>query len=131
MKMWAGPKWWNIVFHWWRVSNQSGNLLTDWDLRKKAEANRQVQELLEKSLIEPANEAWSSPVVMVRKKNGEWRFCIDYRRLNAITQQDAYAIPRIDESRYFSTLDLTSGCWQVLLDLDAQKKSAFATRNGL
>ena len=76
-------------------------------------------------------------MVMVRKKDGGWRFCIDYRQLNAITQQDAYPIPRIDESldalagsRYFSTLDLTSGYWQVPLDLDAQEKSAFATRNG-
>ena len=89
-------------------------------------------------MIEPANGAWSSPAVMVRKKNGGWRFCIDYRQLNAITQQDAYPIPRIDKSldalagsRYFSTLDLTSGYWQAPLDLDAQEKSAFATRNGL
>ncbi|XP_067945087.1 uncharacterized protein [Watersipora subatra] len=83
---------------------------------KEAEADKQVQELLEKGLIEPANGAWSSPVVMVRKKDGGWRFCIDYRQLNAVTQQDAYPIPRIDESldalagsRFFSTLDLTSG----------------------
>ena len=106
--------------------------------QKEAEADRQVQELLEKGLIKPANGAWSSPVVMVRKKDEGWRFCIDYGQLDAITQQDAYPIPRIDESldalagiRYFSTLDLTSGYWQVPLDLDAQAKSAFATRNGL
>ena len=107
--------------------------------QKEAEADRQVhQELLEKGLIEPTNGVWSSLVVMARKKDGGRRFCIDYRQLNAITQQNAYPIPRIDESlnalagsRSFSTLDLTSGYWQVPLDLDAQAKSAFATRNGL
>ena len=82
-----------------------------------------MQELLEKGLIKPANGAWSSPVVMVRKKDEGWRFCIDYGQLDAITQQDAYPISRIDESldalagsRYFSTLDLTSRYWQVPLD---------------
>ena len=57
---------------------------------KEAEAERQVAELLEKRLIEPTGGAWSSPVVLVRKKDGNWRFCVDYRRLNAVTQQDAY-----------------------------------------
>ena len=105
---------------------------------KEAEAERQVQELLKKGLIEPASGAWSSPVVLVRKKDGTWRFCVDYRRLNSVTRQDAYPLPRIDESldalagsRYFSTLDLVSGYWQVPLDQDAQDKSAFITRTGL
>ena len=105
---------------------------------KEAEAEKQVKELLEKGLIEPAGGAWSSPVVLIRKKDGNWRFCVDYRRLNAVTQQDAYPLPRIDDSldalsgsRYFSTLDLISGYWQVSLDADASEKSAFATRTGL
>ena len=105
---------------------------------KEAEAERQVQELLRKGLIEPASGAWSSPVVLVRKKDQSWRFCVDYRRLNAVTQQDAYPLPRIDESlealsgsQFFTTLDLLSGYWQVPLDADAQEKSAFATRSGL
>ena len=99
---------------------------------KEAEAERQVTELLEKGLVEPAGGAWSSPVVLVRKKDGKWRFCVDYRRLNAVTQQDAYPLPRIDDSldalagsKFFSTLDLVSGYWQVPLDEDAQEKSAF------
>ena len=105
---------------------------------KEAEAEKQVTELLEKGLIEPASGAWSSPVVLVRKKDGKWRFCVDYRRLNAVTQQDAYPLPRIDDSldalsgsKFFSTLDLISGYWQVPLDADASEKSAFATRSGL
>ena len=67
-----------------------------------------------------------------------WSFCVDYRKLNLVTQQDAYPIPRIDKSldalvgsKFFSTLDLTSGYWQVPLDDDAQEKSAFITRTGL
>ena len=105
---------------------------------KEEEAERQVRKLLKQGLIEPANSAWSSPVVLVKRKDGSWRFCVDYRKLNAITLQDAYPIPRIDESldalsgsKLFSTLDLTSGYWQVPLDPDAQDKSAFATRTGL
>ena len=97
-----------------------------------------MKKLLERGLIEPANGAWSSPAVLVRKKDGTWRFCIDYRRLNAITQYDAYPLPRIDESldalsgsKYFSTLDLVSGYWRVPLSKDDQEKSAFATRDGL
>ena len=93
---------------------------------KEAEAERQVAELLEKRLIEPAGEAWSSPVVLVRKKDEKWHFCVDYRRLNAVTQQDAYPFPRIVDSldalsgsKFFSTLDLVSGYWQVPLDEDA------------
>ena len=83
-------------------------------------------------------EPWAPPVVLVRKKDNSWRFCIDYRRLNLVTQPDAYSRPRIDESldalagsRFFSTLDLVSGYWQVPLDADAQEKSAFITRSSL
>ena len=105
---------------------------------KEAEIERQVQKLEQQGIIEPACGAWSSPVVLVKKKDGSWRFCIDYRRLNAVTVQDAYPLPRIDESlealagsHYFSTLDLMSGYWQVPLDEDAKIKSAFCTRGGL
>ena len=106
--------------------------------QKEAEANKQVQKLLEKGLIETSSGVWSPLVVLVQKKDDSWRFCIDYRRLNAVTKQDAYPIPRIDESldalagnKLFSTLNLTSRYWQVPLDPVAQEKSAFATRSGL
>ena len=75
-------------------------------------------------------------MVLVRRK--EWRLCIDYRRLNAVTKKNAYLLPRKDDSldalagsTYFSTLDLVSGYWQVPLDQDAREKSAFVMRGGL
>ena len=83
---------------------------------KDAEVQKQVDELVEKGMVEPADSAWSSPVVLVRKKDGSWRLCVDYRKLNAVTRKDAYPLPRIDDSLdalagslYFSTLDLISG----------------------
>ena len=107
-------------------------------VEKDKEVDKQVTELLESGKIEPADGAWSSPVVLVRKKDNSWRLCIDYRRLNAVTRRDAYPLPRIDDSLdalsgsvWFSTLDLLSGYWQVPLDADAQEKSAFVTRGGL
>lgn len=105
---------------------------------QQAEIERQVQELQAQGLVQEGHGAWSSPVVLVQKKDGSWRFCVDYRRLNEVTVQDAYPLPRIDESldalggsKWFSTLDLTSGYWQVELEAQAKEKAAFATRSGL
>ena len=105
---------------------------------QEEEIERQVKELAEHGLICEGLGAWSSPVVLVQKKDKSWRFCVDYRKLNEVSQKDAYPLPRIDDSldalggsKLFSTLDLTSGYWQVELDEDAKEKSAFATRTGL
>ena len=94
--------------------------------------------MVEANVIEPGSSPWSSPVVLVRKKDGSIRFCVDYRKLNAITRFDAFPLPRIDETleslggaRFFSTLDLLSGYWQVGLTEQARLKSAFTTRSGL
>ena len=94
--------------------------------------------MLDQGVIEPSDSPWASPVVLVRKKDGSLRYCIDYRRLNSVTIKDSYPLPRIDESldslsntKYFSTLDLASGYWQIGLDEDAKRKSAFCTTSGL
>ena len=75
---------------------------------------QQVEEMLEDGVIEPSNSTWSSPVILVRKKDGSYRFCADYRKLNLVTVKDFYPLPRIDDTlsrlektRYFSSMDLT------------------------
>ena len=99
---------------------------------------RQVEELKQRGVIEPSDSPWAANVVLVRKKDGTKRFCVDYRGLNAVTIKDAYPVPRIDETldalsgaQWFSALDLASGYWQVALDEEASQKSTFVVRNGL
>ncbi|KRX76089.1 Transposon Tf2-9 polyprotein [Trichinella sp. T6] len=94
--------------------------------------------MLERGLIEPAEGPWSSPVVLAKKKEGSSRFCVDYRRLNEVTRKDAQPLPRIDVTldalagaKWFTTLDLASGYWQVEVDKRDREKTAFATPLGL
>ena len=97
-----------------------------------------VDKMLEEGQIEHSVSAWSAPTVLVTKKDGTTRFCVDYRRLNNSTKKDAFPLSRIDDSlnslsgqSWFSTLDLASGYWQVRLSEDAKPKTAFATHSGL
>ena len=97
-----------------------------------------VAEMKTKGVIEDSSSPWASPIVLVQKKDGSLRFCVDYRRLNAVTEKDAYPLPRIDDTieafsgaQWFSTLDLTSGFWQVGLTEEAKKKTAFCIPGGL
>ena len=97
-----------------------------------------VTEMLTGGQIEASDSPWSSPVVLVTKKDGGTRFCVDYRQLNDATTKDAYPLPRIDDTldmlagkQWFSTLDLASGYWQVSLSQEARVKTAFATHSGL
>ena len=99
---------------------------------------KEVEEMLKKGVVEPCNGPWASPVVLVRKKDGTQRFCVDFRRLNSVTIKDAYPLPRIDDSldslagaAWFSTLDLASGYWQVEVAEKDRDKTAFATHLGL
>ena len=99
---------------------------------------RQLDRMQSAGVIQPSTSPWSSPVVMVRKKDGSHRFCVDYRRLNAVTKADTYPLPRIDDlldqlgrCRFFSTLDLASGYWQIRVNPSSQEKTAFVTPQGL
>jgi hypothetical protein len=105
---------------------------------KYAEAQKQVQEMLEKDVIQPSQSAWASPVVLVTKKDSTFRFCIDYRKLNTATVKDARPVPQIDDTldmlsgcQWFSTLDLISGYWQVEVAPEDRSKTAFCTPWGL
>ncbi|KAK3708498.1 hypothetical protein QZH41_003116 [Actinostola sp. cb2023] len=91
---------------------------------KREEIHRQVDELLQQGRVSESSSPWSSPVVLVAKKDGSQRLCIDYRLLNAVTVKDAYPLPRVDDSidalsgsKWFSTLDLASGSFERLMEL--------------
>ena len=94
--------------------------------------------MLKQQVIQPSESPWSSPVVIVTKKNGEVRFCCDYRKINKITKKDSWPLPRIDEaldtlagSTCFTSLDMFSGYWMLPLSAQAREKTAFITHMGL
>ena len=104
----------------------------------REETKSQVHDMLEQGVIQPSNSPWASPIVLVKKKDGKYRFCVDYRKLNSVTQKDAHPLPRIDDlldslhgSVMFSTLDLRSGYWQINMHPDDREKTAFATPDAL
>uniref|UniRef100_A0A803KCS2 Gypsy retrotransposon integrase-like protein 1 n=1 Tax=Xenopus tropicalis TaxID=8364 RepID=A0A803KCS2_XENTR len=104
----------------------------------RPEMKSQIDEMLAFGVITPSHSPWASPVVLVPKKDGSTRFCVDYRRLNDVTTTDAYPMPRVDElldrlgnAKYLTTLDLSRGYWQIPLAPSAQEKSAFLTPFGL
>ena len=107
-------------------------------LAKREEASQAIRDMREQGVIEPSTSPWASPIVLVRKKDGSTRFCVDYRKLNNVTHKDSYPLPRIDDTleslsgaKWFSTLDLKSVYWQVELDGQDKEKTAFTTGNGL
>ena len=97
-----------------------------------------IDKMLKQGVIRPSFSPWASPVVLVKKKEGTLRFCIDFRKLNAVTVKDTYPLPRIDDilttlnkTQYYTSLDLQSGYWQVpVLEKDIPK-TAFITFGGL
>jgi len=102
-----------------------------------SELKKQLQELLEKGLIEPSKSPYGSPVLFVKKKDGSLRMCIDYRALNKITKKNSCPLPRIDElfdqlqgATIFSKLDLQSGYHQIRIAPEDIEKTAFKTRYG-
>ena len=98
----------------------------------------QVTEMLENKIIEESNGPWSSPVVLVKKKDGKYRFCVDYRKLNAVTIRDSGPLPLIadtiealNRSKVFSKLDLKSGYWAISMAEESKAKTSFITYMGL
>ena len=104
----------------------------------RGEVERQINEMLEQGIITQSSSPWMAPAVFVPKKSGDLRICIDYRELNKQTTKDAYPLPLPDEvqdrlagSTIFSTLDLHSGYWQLPVNHEDQKKTAFCPGPGM
>jgi hypothetical protein len=99
---------------------------------------REIEMMLTADVIEPAASEWASPMVLITKKDGDPRFCVDYRRVNELTRKDSYPLPRMDEcldslkdAGIFTTLDCNSGYWQILIFPEDRDKTAFVSHKGI
>jgi hypothetical protein len=108
--------------------------------KQEEQIMQEVDEMVNKGVIEASSSPWAANIVVVNKKDGTKRYCVDYRDLNKVTIKDSYPLPRIDDlldkvgktkSKYFTTLDLRSGYWQVKMSEESKEKTAFYTPNGL
>lgn len=104
----------------------------------QTEEEEHLKKLLDMGVIEPSNSEWSSPPVLIRKKSGAVRYCLDYRSLNKVTVKDSFPLPLIEECfdalegvQYLSTTDLSSGYYQLLVAERDRHKTAFGTKFGL
>ena len=102
-------------------------------LAKREAAEKEIQDMLNRGIIEPSNSPWCSPIVMVTKKDGSIRFCCDFRKLNEATIKDCQPLPRIDDtldalsgSCWYSVTDMRSGYWQCGLEESDREKTAFS-----
>jgi hypothetical protein len=105
--------------------------------QKKCALYECINEMLAAGVIERSESEYCSPVVLVKKKDGTVRFCTDYRRLNALTKDEAAPLPRIQEvlrdfgtAQVFSSIDLKSGYWQIPMDPASKHLTAYATPDG-
>src|SRR6266511_3281438 len=105
---------------------------------KKKIIREEIEKMEKSGIIRRSYSPWASPVVIIDKKDGSKRFCIDFRKVNDITKTDAHPLPRIDDlleqfrtARYFSSMDLASGYWQVEMDEQDKEKTAFTCHLGL
>ena len=119
-----------------------GKLKEALDTKKPLHVKEETSTAVKLQMASPASIltplSWASPVVLVKKKDGGTRFCVNYRKLNEVTKKDLYPLPRVDTtldalsgSSWFSTLDLKSGYWEVKVNKQDREKTAFTAGNGL
>lgn len=99
---------------------------------KQAAINEELDNMLRLGVVEPSTSAYSSPILLITKKDGTRRFCVDFRKINKVTKRDAYPIPyvsaildRLRDCKYLSSIDLKSAYWQVPLEESSKEKTAF------
>ena len=107
-------------------------------IKNREVIDKAINEMLDADVIKRSRSPWSFPVVIVDKKDGSKRFCVDFRKLNQITKKNSYPLPLIDDilallgkAKFFASLDLKSGYWQVAMDEKDKEKTAFACHKGL
>lgn len=107
---------------------------------KRAETEKQTNEFVQSKIAQRSTSVWNSPVILVKKKDGSWRFAVDYRKLNKVTKPISQPLPRLEDvfdslgeskATVFSTLDLNSAYFQMELDPETREKSAFVTHEGV
>src|SRR5208282_746671 len=101
------------------------------------EQTKQITDMVSKGLVRESSSSWGSPVLFVKKPDQTWRMCIDYRAVNRKTKKNTYPLPRIQDcidqlgrAKFLSTIDVTSGYWQIRIKESDIEKTAFNTRNG-
>ena len=103
---------------------------------KRECADRQVEELLKRGLISPSQSPFASGVIMIKKTDGSYRLAIDFRKLNTMTERNSFPLPidetlcKLGDAKYFTTLDLGKGIWQIPLAEEAKERTAFVTHRG-
>lgn len=96
------------------------------------QVNTELDNMLADGIIEPSNSPWSSPIILVKKSDGNYRFCVDYRQLNRVTKRDAYPLPfvsstldKLRDAHFLTTLDIKSAYWQIPLSESSKPLTAF------
>lgn len=104
---------------------------------QQSRLNKEITEMLDQGIISPSTSPWSSPMILVRKKDGSYRPCADFRKINSATQPDRYPMPNLQETlqslgkaKYFATMDLFQGFWQIEVDEASKPITAFTTPSG-
>ena len=105
---------------------------------RRGQVKLKIQKMIDAKVICPSTSSWALPIVLVDKKDGTIRFCVDYRKVNQVAKFDAYPMPRVEEvldsigsAKFITTLDLARGYWQIPLAESSKEISAFTTPYGL